>query len=221
MKMAYKYFSSLIETSPGYPTGLVLEQADMYYRFLLDLKYSLEGEERGIVFSEDNKLLNPSKSVKLLVDFINFDLNQKILLTKILHEMEERAVEERFYRRSQEILGEIENHIDALTLDFSCDLSLEKLSFQSLLKAIGVSIVDDHETLEEKLLAYMDLVWEFEGKRLFVFVNLRCLIPQDRFQKMIDTALLREHEILLIDTMEFPKLNREVRIIIDEDLCEI
>ena len=66
----------------------------------------------------------------------------------------------------------------------------------------------------------MDLEREFEGKELFVLVNLRCLISHEEMQKFAETALTREHLILLIDNKEYPKLSGENRTIIDSDLCE-
>ena len=86
-------------------------------------------------------------------------------------------------------------------MDFPCAISCEKLNIQNLLKGAGISIVDDYGNLEERILAYMDLVREFEEKELFVFVNLRCLVPPERLQLMIDTALTREYQILLIDNV--------------------
>ena len=106
-------------------------------------------------------------------------------------------------------------------MDIPYDFMCEKQNIQSLLKGLGITVADQFETLEEKVLAYMDLVREFDKKELFIFWNLRCLIPQGRLQLMVDTAMQREHKILFIDSTEYPKLKQERRLIIDEDLCEI
>ena len=100
-------------------------------------------------------------------------------------------------------------------------MSCAKLSIQNLIKGAGITLIDEYDSLEERVLAYMDLSREFEGKELFVFVNLRSLLPTDKLQLLADTALNREHRVLLIDNMEYPKLEKEERHIIDNDLCEI
>lgn len=221
MKIAYNNISTVIEMKPDRVTGLVIENSEMLFKFLTDLKASLRGEERGFVFSRNNMPFNPSQEVKLLTDFIDFELNQKSLLSKIIKSTEINAVNEDFFMESQHLLSEIENYLRRLTLDFPGELFFDKLSVQSLIKSFGLSLIDDYDSLEEKLLEYMELAYEFEGIRLFILVNVRCLIPQPKLQELIDTALINEHKILLVDCREYPRLNQEDRLIIDEDLCEI
>lgn len=91
----------------------------------------------------------------------------------------------------------------------------------AVIKAAGIEIIDDYDTLEERILAYMDLSREYEGKKLFVFVNLRSVVPYATLQLMMDTAITREYRVLLIDNMDYKKLSCESRIIIDNDLCVI
>lgn len=221
MKIAYKKMSTVVEILPDKVTSLVVESAQALYQLLMELKLAMEGCASEVVISEDEKPLAVEKKVILLTDFVNFTLNQKSLLTKIIGELDKISKEGSFYQDSQKILAEIENYIMKLTLDFPCELVCEKLTMSNMLKGIGIIIADEYDSLEERILAYMDLARELEGKELFIFVNLRCLIPQERLELMLDTALKREHKILLIDNVEYPKLDQENRIVIDADLCEI
>lgn len=221
MKIAYEKMNTVIEVYSDIVCSLVVEESDFLFQLLTDLKRTMEGEERGIVVSENDKPISAQKSVSVVTDFVGFTLNQKPLLSKIVGELDKTAKNESNYENSQRVITQIERYILELTLQFPCELFCEKLTVQNLLKCAGVSIVDDYETLEERLLAYMDLERDFEDKKMFIFVNLRCLIPEGRFKRMIDTALAREHRILLIDNMEYPKLEREKRHVIDADLCEI
>lgn len=221
MKLAYENFSTVVETSAQTMTGIIIENPQMLYRFLVDMKEALDGNGQGIVLSSDNRVMDFTKNAELLTDFIQFDLNQKALLSKIAASIDKISESESFYSSSRQLLAQIENHIMEMTIDLPCDLVCEKLSMQSVIKAMGISLVDDYSCLEEKLLAYMDLVRDFLGKKLFIFVNVRGLIPYHNLQKLVDTALLREHELLLIDNAVYPKLKQEKRLVIDEDLCEI
>lgn len=221
MKLAYENFSAVIETSAQTITGIIVENPKMLYKFLVDMKETMEGNEEGIVLSSDNRVIDFTKNAELLTDFIQFDLNQKALLSKITASIDKISESDGFYNSSQQLLAQIENHIMGMTIDLPCDLVCEKLSMQSVIKAMGISLVDDYSCLEEKLLAYMDLVRDFLGKKLFIFVNVRGFIPYNNLQKLVDTALLREHELLFIDNVVYPKLKQEERLIIDEDLCEI
>ena len=221
MKLAYKNFSTVIETSSKNVATIVVENSEMMYRFLMDLRRAVEKTASEIVISDDNRIIDFNKNVELLINFIQFELNQRTLLSKIMASMEEISESSSYYNDSQQILSQIEKHIMEITIDFPCDIICEKLNMQSIIKAIGIALSDDYSSLEEKLLAYMDLARDFLNKKLFILVNVRGLIPHNRLQMLVDSALSREHEILLIDNMAYPKLKQENRLIIDEDLCEI
>ena len=221
MKIAYEKISTVIEMIPGQMNGLVVENAGMLYQLLTDLKETLDGKGAGFVCSKEDKLITASKTVELVTDFVNFQFNSRTIISKMISSLEQRALSGEFYLQTQELLAHIENYMDDLTMDIPYDFMCEKQNIQSLLKGLGITVADQFDTLEEKVLAYMDLVREFDKKELFIFWNLRCLIPQGRLQLMVDTAMQREHKILFIDSTEYPKLKQERRLIIDEDLCEI
>lgn len=221
MKLAYKNFSAVLETSSKNVAAVVVENSEMMYRFLVDLRKATEKTADEIVISDDNRIIDFDKNVELIINFIQFEINQRTLLSKIMASMEEISESNSYYNDSQQILSQIEKHIMEITIDFPCDIICEKLNMQSIIKAVGITLSDDYSSLEEKLLAYMDLSRDFLNKKLFILVNVRGLIPYNRLQMLIDSALSREHEILLIDNMVYPKLKQENRLIIDEDLCEI
>lgn len=221
MKIAYEKFSTVIEIIVGRFGSLVIEKPEVLYIFLEELKKTIEGADGSLTISRNDIPVTASKEVVLLTDFINFDINQKSFVSKIITKIDKLAVEEDTYTKFQEIFAEMEENILNLTLELPCELFFEKLNLQNILKGIGINILDDYSTLEERILAYMDLVQELEGRKLFVLVNARCLIPQKRFELMVETALQREYQMLFIDNKEYPKLEKEDRLIIDEDLCEI
>lgn len=221
MRIAYDKISTLIEVRPENIEGLVVENPEFLYQLLMDLKKSLEGNENGFVFSKQDRIVPASRTVEFVADFINLQLGEKRLMNKILSGLEHIALSGRFYQETQMLMTSIENYVMNLTLDIPFDLVCEKQNIQGLFKGLGLSVADKYDSLEERILVYMDLVREFEEKELFIFFNLRSFIPQKRLELMVNTALEREHSILLIDSKEYPKLEKEHRLIIDEDLCEI
>ena len=155
-----------------------------------------------------------------MTDFINFEINKKSLLTKALNCLNDFS-SSMYYERTQKLIADIENYILDMSMEFMFDVLCEKMNMLNVLKSVGLTIVDNSQTLEEKLLSYMDIVRELEGDKLFVMVNSRCYIPSNKFRDMVNTALDREYKMLFIDSVEYPKLDREDRYIIDKDLCEI
>lgn len=221
MKIAYQDFSTVIETSVQKITSLVIEDAKTLYKFLGSMKNAVDGLDSGIVISKNETPINMQKTVILMSDFVSFSINHKYLISKIISRIEELSVNERFYQSSQRFLSDFEEHIMNMSLDLPCEIYFEKLTIQNILKSVGISILDDYDTLEQRILAYMDLVRELDGEKLFVLVNARCMIPEKRFDLMAEDALSKEHEILFVDNKEYPMMKNEERIVIDEDLCEI
>ena len=93
MKIAYKKMSTVVEILPDRVTSLVVESAQALYQLLMELKLAMEGCASEVVISEDEKPLAVEKKV---IDFVNFTLNQKSLLTKIIGELDKISKEESF-----------------------------------------------------------------------------------------------------------------------------
>lgn len=221
MKIAYKELEQVINVDKYSITGLVIENPRFMYRMLQELKKAVEGLDSDIVVSDNEVPVSASKTLSYITDFVGFTLNQKTLISKIVNELDQKSKNELYYEKSHQLLEDVEIYIESLTDDLCCEIMCEKLNMLSVIKASGVGIVDDYDTLEERLLAYMDLAREYEGKQLYVFVNLRSVISYAELQLMMDTAITREYRVLLIDNMDYQKLTCEKRIIIDNDLCVI
>lgn len=157
----------------------------------------------------------------LLVDFVGFDGHRKSLVTKILHVMERTAQEEAYLQETQQIMAGVEAYLDRLAYEQDLELSYEKLSLANLLKAVGIHVVMDYNSLVERLIAYMDLVIRFEGEKLFLLVNLRSFVQEDELKLFLETVIAHGWKVLLLDSHADTLLPLENRILIDRDLCEI
>lgn len=67
----------------------------------------------------------------------------------------------------------------------------------------------------------MGFVREYLGDRLFIFVNLRNFISNEDYELLITEVANQSFKLLLIESQEYPSVEREKRLIIDNDLCEI
>lgn len=221
MKIAYRELKNVIDIDTDMITGLVIENPEFMYRMLQELKKATEGVDSDIVVSDNETPISAQKTISFITDLVGFTLNQKTLILKIIGELDRKSKCGLYYEKSEQLLETIEMHIGSLTDDMSCEIMCGKLNMLAVIKAAGIEIIDDYDTLEERILAYMDLSREYEGKSLFVFVNLRSVVSHDKLQLMINTAITRGYRILLIDNMDYKKLSCENRIIIDNDLCVI
>ena len=94
MKLAYSTLQNIIEITDDTIHSIVVENPKYYYQMVKDFMSQAEGKEGGWIVSENDKPLAINKSVEVLFDFINMNVNQKTLITKIVNEMEQIANKE-------------------------------------------------------------------------------------------------------------------------------
>ena len=107
-----------------------------------------------------------------------------------------------------------------MSLNFDTEIECHDISFQQILKAAELTVVDEYSRLVDRIYAYMELIREFEGDKLFIFVNLSSYIKNERLQEFVNTVVGHSFRVLLIDSHDFERLEKENRLIVDCDLCE-
>lgn len=220
MKLAYWEFSDVICTDNRKYNTLVIENRELMLRFLSDIYRQIGGIDGKSIVSHNNKPLQFSKSVEVIDRFIDFDINSKALLSKILSRIETAALNEENYLKSIALINEISNYITELSFDLPCSLNLQKLSISSLLKSTGIEVESDGG-VAERISDYMELVTELDRHKLFISVNMRSFINDNEMENFVETVINHEYDVLAVENKAYDLLTNEKRIIIDNDLCEI
>ena len=221
MKLAHPMLSRVFNFDGTGVCTLVAESPEFFSAFLTDVCNQLEGRDGETVLSRGNKTLDISGSLELITDFITFDINQKGLLTKIISSLEKTALNESNYLKTNELLQSLELYVSELFFTAPCQLAYAKLSISNLLKSIGLTILDDFESVPEKLINYMSLVCEFDKEKLFVTVNMRSYFGDRVMNEFVKSVIDHGIHLLMIENRDYTPLQNEKRIIIDRDMCEI
>lgn len=221
MKLSYPDFFQPILFQKGYFPSLVIENSALFYRFVHDLYCQSHGDDGAAVLSKNDTPITIAGNLNLLTDFFSFEINHKNLLNKIIASLEKQALSPEFYNKTQLLLGQVENLLYDIAFQDEIDVIFSHLSFSSLLKATGPRVKEDYQTLAEKILVYMDLMTMYGLAEIFVLVNCRSVLDLKNLDALVDTCCKKEYRILLVDSTVHPKLLREQRTIIDNDLCEI
>lgn len=206
-------------TGENIPT-VVVESPDLLRRIISDIYQQINGNDGEAVLSENNKTLVFSKSADLLSSFIPFEINRKPLITKIISKLESKSSEGDFYLNSAELLSEIEKYLNDLSFDFFCNIVYTKLNIGALLKAVGPEIVDDYDTVSEKILDYMELVREFDADKLFITVNMRSFVDTAEITEFMHSVVSHGFRVLMFENKDYDLIEYENRITIDKDLCQ-
>lgn len=219
MRLVTKMFDGIIEVKEGETSSLVIENQDIFRRFLVSLYNQINGKEGEIILSEDDKELKISSKVDIIYEFVSFDINQKKLIAKIIATLEERALDEINFARTQKFLSEWELYVEELTDVFSCNVSFNSISMSSLLKASGVKVGHDYISEIEEVQDYMSLSCELLGERLFVYVNMRSYFTDEQMQMFIEYVINHKYKVILLESSARSLLKGEKRITVDCDLC--
>lgn len=221
MKLVYPTLQTPIMLSNDCLNSVIIEEPGFFYEMVKDLKQQWEGMDGRAVLSENDEPLEIRKNLELVIDCIDFEINHKTLLTKVLSALERVGRSEDYIEKTQQLLAEIERYIYDVSFDFDVEIQCDKMSIAQILKAAGIRIVSEYDKLTEILYSYMQLVREFDGDKVFAFVNLRSFVKMDELQDFADTVLAHGYRVLLLDNHAYPSLSMEKRLIVDTDLCEI
>ena len=186
----------------------------------MDIKSQINNFEGNTVLSVRNEPVSFHKCVELITDPLAIEMNSRTIIKKVLVAMEKCGQDAVYYERTQKLLAEIETYINDLSLNFDSEIECHDISFQQILKAAELTVADEYSRLVDKIYAYMELIREFEGDKLFIFVNLSSYIRKEQLQEFVNTVVGHSFRVLLIDSHDFERLEQENRLIVDCDLCE-
>ena len=220
MKIVHPKINSKIEISDHEISVLVIEEPEFFYELLIDIKKQTNNFEGNTVLSVHNEHVSFHKYVELITDPLAIEMNSRTIIKKVLVAMEKCGQDAVYYERTQKLMAEIETYINDLSLNFDTEIECHDISFQQILKAAELTVADEYSRLVDRIYAYMELIREFEGDKLFIFVNLSSYIKNERLQEFVNTVVGHSFRVLLIDSHDFERLEKENRLIVDCDLCE-
>ena len=220
MTFSYPSISGVFQIGEESVCSIVIENQSLFCEVLQDISDQIEGLNGKAILSERNNLLDFSKYSDLLSVFIPFSINKKTLTNKILTVLEKRSLDPEYYEKTMRLSADVEKFVDELSSDFPCDLVYTKLGIPAILKAIGVEVADDSETLAEKIMNYMELVREFDRDRVFFTVNLRSFLDDKSTSAFLRAVLSHKYKLIMLESRSYSLLPQESRRTIDEDLCE-
>lgn len=215
------YFSAPLCFSENILQTLVIENQKLFRALVLDMQQQIAKYKGKIVLSEEDEPIPMAGNAEVLHSFLDLDINQKSLLTKVQTILEKTALDETHYMETQELLYAIERYINTLSMACPAVIECGKLTVTNVLKMAGIHFYESPSEPMENLLEYMTLVRVLDKEKLFVFVNMRSWFSDAEMEQFVNTVLSHKFTILLLDNREYPRLPNEKRTIIDQDLCEI
>ena len=200
---------------------IIIENPQFFCRIVNEIYRQTEGDDGKAVVSKNGKIIDLNKNVELLTSFVPFEINRKSIVSKINTEVEKSIISGEKYLKMTELLAQIESLIEAAAFEYNCNIELTKMSVGSIIKAVGITVCDDYDSLAEKVLDYMELVRDFEADKLFITVDLRDYLSDKEMGEFLETIISHQYNLIMIESHERQLLPAENRLVIDSDLCII
>ncbi len=196
MKINFPILDEPIELSNA--TILTIEDVSVFSNLVRQL-YSYTEESELKLFDKKLKALKESELL-LVTDILGFDVNSSSML-KLIHADLESQLNDK-----PEVKSMIENLADTITelmayecLENELDLEYDEITILELIKALGVKIETQSDTIFEKCFEILQIFNYLSKKKLLVFVNSGAYLSKEEMQKLIEYIELSNQRVLFVE----------------------
>ena len=221
IQLAHVHLETQLTISEEYVQLLIVENPTEFYHMVSDLDGQFDGREGTFVFSMDGQIVPAIKYGAMVSDLFHFDLNDKKLLTLLYKRLESVAFGDKiaFFN---DLTAKTVAVLEELFVSVPFALEYDEPQPSDYLKASGVKFAKVYETLEEKLVCYINALIEVKQCEFFVFVNLKSVLSDEKLGQIYAHCRAEQVGLLLMeDGKRRQLLPCEKAVIITEDLCEI
>lgn len=200
---------------------LIVENPAEFYYMVTELEKAFNGEESSFAFSCDGQNLAIAKCGEWIADPFHFDLNDKKILNLLYKKLEANAFNDKLFLFN-ELSGKLVTFVEETATDLPFLLSYDEPQPMDYFKAASVKFAKTYDSLEEKLICYINAVLELKKCEFFVLVNFKSVLSDEQLSNVYHHCRNEQVGLLLVESGKLrPLLPQEKAVIITEDLCEI
>lgn len=201
---------------------LVLENPTIFSKMIKELLEQKEGYDGEFILSEKNELVKINSYIEIITDIFNLDFNSKKIINKIYNTLKENTNLD-LIEQTQNLYKEINIFISHL-IQYS-DYALtydENIDIANIFKICNLKIDIDAKNLLEQVVNYISLHTAIFNTKIFVFINLKCMLCEKELLQLYKNVSYEKIHILLIEN-NFKNIIQpyEKVFILDNDMCEL
>ena len=194
-------------------TIFVVEDTTVFAQLVRNLYQYFDGSELKI-FDEKLKSIKESE-LMLVTDILGYDINAAPIL-KLIHADLENQLNEKPEVKS--IIEKLSNSITEL-ISYEClenelDLEYDEITILELIKALGVKVETQSDTVFEKLFEIVQIYQFLSKKKLLVFINVLSYLTVNEIKNIREYIELSNTDILFLEPR---KLSHFPQYVLDED----
>ncbi|MFM1620605.1 type II-A CRISPR-associated protein Csn2 [Streptococcus mutans] len=194
-------------------TILVLEDVQVFAQMVRNL-YQYDEDSELKFFNRKFKSLKPSE-LMLVTDILGYDVNAPSLL-KLVH-----ADLENQFNEKPEVKSMVEKLANTITeliayecLENELDLEYDEITILELIKALGVKIKTQSDTIFEKMFEVLQVYKYLNKKKLLVFINTLSYFKREEIAQILEYIHLSDMVVLFLEPR---KIDGFAQYILDED----
>jgi len=222
LKISHPLFSTPFLLKEEAANVIIIENGALFFSLMQEFSKQCTGEDGSFILSDSFSELPFSKYVDFVGDIFTFSINERKLSSKLISRISEKALDDEHFASTAEILSAMEKYMLDLISDFDVSVHLENsVDIAMLLKAVPVSVSDPGATLPEKICNYAKINFEFFGKSIFTFVNLKQFVSEEDLLEIYKFFRYEKLSLLLFEGYQKSIFRDEHILIIDKDMCII
>lgn len=215
------HLETKLYVNDDYVQMLIVENANEFYSFVSDLDKQFNGEEGAFVFSSLREVFSPDKLGAFVCDPFHFDLNDKKILNLLYKRLEKESLGDKC-QVFNKLTAETVRFFEELSFCVPFQLTYDEPQPLDFFKSASLKFEKTYDSLEEKIVCYVNALIELKKCEFFVFVNLKSVLSDEKLLDIYKHCQNEKVGLLLIESSKLrPLLFCEKAVIITEDLCEI
>ena len=202
---------------------LVVENKKKFVEFIQEIIKQINGNEGKFSLFDKNTELKIHNKVDIIKDIFDLDINNKKILNKIYHELEELSIDSEFLLETKNMESNLLKYIYYLIEKYDYSLEIvEGLDLKEIFKLLSVKLSLCFSNKVEEILEYIDLVSRILKKEIFVLVNFHIFLEKGDIVALCRECFYKKIKLLFVENQKPDIINNEEKLfIIDNDLCEI
>lgn len=220
MKIVHPYYFDPITVSSENPETLVIEKGDYLRRVMAELSEQYKAGVGQFVVSEDNQIKDLSKSVNLITDIFQLDLDGKAFKTRIQSYLANVCFDS---EEGAQLVSKIKQYAYKLAEQSVYPITFEsEFQLTDLIRFLDFRFYPDSDSMIESISEYMAGTMNILKKKLCITLNLKDFMNQREYREFVKQLQYKDVELLMIERHVHKELDdiNHLRII-DKDLCVI
>ena len=220
MKLAHIALENQIDFKDDKIVFWNIEDTQIYYEFVRELKNQIDGEDGNFVLSNNLKSLKLDSNAEIIVGPFDMAFDSKKIANLISKRIVKTAVEDEYFIKFQTIEKSIMEYLRNLIIDADLPVEVGPIEIENLIKASSFK-TSESNSFYDNLVNYVSLLLNLSKPKLLILVDIKRYIKPESFTQFLHFLQYEDINVLFIDCFLRKILNNGARTyFLDKDHCE-